>query len=77
MTPCELFLRIVSMQCELMMLRDPGCKPLNVCFFPLTKKCIYSSTKYHKMGSSVCNHGVPEIIEQPPRGMENMLERKL
>ena len=77
MKPCELLLRIVSMECELMMLRDHGCNPLDVWFFPLTKKCIHSSTKSRKVSPSVRNHGMTEITEQPPRGMENMLERKL
>ena len=33
MTLCEFFLRSFSMRCELMMPRDPGCKPFNVVFF--------------------------------------------
>ena len=77
MTPCEFILSIFSMGWELMMPREPGCKPLNVCLFPLTKNCIHSSTKSHKMGPSVCNHRVPKITLHPPKGMENMLERKL
>ena len=61
------------MQCELMMLRDPGCKPFNVCFFPLTENYIHSSAKSHKMGPSVRNHLVPKIKSHPPKGMEKML----
>ena len=32
MTPCELFLRVFSMRCEVMMPRKPSCEPFNVCF---------------------------------------------